>query len=122
MAGRDGRHGEQGPTVCSNNEFISYTSIHTFNISTGLLERAIDLPTMNGFIAQWLELTIDLPVMNGFIAQWLELTIDLPTMNGFTAHWLELTIDLPIMNGFIARLLDHMPWHHRGHGLEFANA
>ena len=36
-------------------DYASYELSYTFNISTGLLEHTIGLPTMNGFMAQWLE-------------------------------------------------------------------
>ena len=36
-------------------EFISCTLTHTLSISTGLSELTIDLPTLNGFKAWWLE-------------------------------------------------------------------
>ena len=36
--------------------WISFIYLHyTFNVSTSLLELTVDLPTMSGFIAQWLE-------------------------------------------------------------------
>ena len=91
----------QVKSICSTK--LSYTLIHTFNISTGLLELTIDLPTMNGFIAQCWSICPVIAEVTGLL-------------NGFIAHWLELTIDVPTMNDVIAQWLEHLPRHRRGHG------